>query len=125
MKALGVFTDLYGAGAEMTVPRALLISLVGFLLVFVILGVLALFVKGQGLIFDLIGKKTKKQTLVPAAPAAPVAPELPKTESQGEIKLIGVTEEEAAILMAIVARDSGIDLNHLKFESIRALEEDK
>ena len=31
---LGVFETIYGAGAEMNIPRALLISVVGFLIVF-------------------------------------------------------------------------------------------
>ena len=56
---LGVFNELYGS--EMTIGRALLISLVGFALVFVILGVIALFVKGQGSIFDLLEAKRKKK----------------------------------------------------------------
>ena len=48
MTVLGVFENLYGVGAEMTLGRTLLISAVGFLLVFLILGLLALFVKAQG-----------------------------------------------------------------------------
>ncbi len=131
---LGVFNELYGS--EMTIGRALLISLVGFALVFVILGVIALFVKGQGSIFDLLEAKRKKKqaaalTNAPAAadpasaaPAAAGTP-LPETESQGQLTLIDVSEEEAVLIMAIVANRAGVPLNRLQFHSIKLLEEVK
>lgn len=132
---LGVFNELYGS--EMTIGRALLISLVGFALVFMILGVIALFVKGQGSIFDLLEAKRKKKqaaalTGAPAAesdpasaaPAAAGTP-LPETESQGQLTLIDVSEEEAVLIMAIVANRAGVPLNRLQFHSIKLLEEVK
>ena len=36
-----------------------------------------------------------------------------------------MTEEEAALVMAIVANETGADLNHLIFKSVRALEEEE
>lgn len=132
---LGVFNELYGS--EMTIGRALLISLVGFALVFVILGVISLFVKGQGSIFDLLEAKRKKKQAAaltgapaaesgpaPAAPAAAGTP-LPETESQGQLTLIDVSEEEAVLIMAIVANRAGVPLNRLQFHSIKLLEEVK
>lgn len=130
---LGVFTDIYGEGAEMTVGRALLISFVGFLLVFVILSIIALFVKAQGKIFDGINvrreeKSTGNRSLTADETPSPLSgtrSPLPESESQGQLKLTDVSEEEAVLIMAIVARDSGIPLNHLQFNSIRLLEETK
>ena len=132
---LGVFNELYGS--QMTIGRALLISLVGFALVFMILGVIALFVKGQGSIFDLLEAKRKKKqaAALKAATDAP-APEpapapvaagnpLPENESQGQLTLIDVSEEEAVLIMAIVANRAGVPLNRLQFHSIKCLEEVK
>ncbi|MBR5411040.1 MAG: OadG family protein [Clostridia bacterium] len=126
---LGVFSELYGD--EMTIGRALLIAVVGFLLVFAILGVIALFVKGQGWLFDSAeAKKKKKQAAAlaaapapaPEGPAAPAGEPLPESVSQGSLTLIDVSEEEAAMIMAIVAHESGIPLNRLEFRSIKCLE---
>lgn len=120
--SLGVFTDIYGVGAEMTIGRALMISLVGFLLVFMILSIIALFVKAQGTVFDRISDKKA----VPQTPPTPAPLSLlPENESQGHLKLTNVSEEEAVLIMAIIARDSGIPLNKLQFNSIRLLEETK
>ena len=128
MAVLGVFEDIYGVGAEMTPGRALLISLVGFLLVFLILGFLALFIKALGKGFDAAGKKQKKapepapEVPVPA-PAAPVGKPLPPTMSAGTLVLEDVSEEEAAIIMAITSEQTGIPLNRLEFHSIKRLKE--
>ncbi|MDR0532257.1 MAG: OadG family protein [Oscillospiraceae bacterium] len=50
-------------------------------------------------------------------PAAPPAPYVP------QVSLFDTDEETAAVLMAIVAEQSGIPLEHLKFESIKLAEE--
>ncbi len=133
MILLGIYHSLYG-DAPMTAGRALLISAVGFLVVFAVLGLIALFVKGMGKGFDAAAKKKKAvpaaaagalQTPAPQTPAVPEAPGLPENESAGTLKLTDVTEEEAALIMAIVSHQSGIPLNHLQFNSIRLLEEEK
>ena len=133
MILLGIYSSLYG-DAPMTAGRALLISAVGFLIVFAVLGLIALFVKAMVKGFDAAAKK-KKAAPVPAVsapeapapqtPAIPEAPALPENESAGTLKLTDVTEEEAALIMAIVSHKSGIPLNRLQFNSIRLLEEEK
>jgi len=122
---LGIYSALYG-DAPMTAGRALLIAAVGFLLVFAILGVIAVFVRLMGKGFD---RKNKKMLTPENTDAAGViknqgAP-LPDNESAGTLTLIDVTEEEAALIMAIVSNKSGIPLNRLQFNSIRLLEERK
>ena len=134
MQLLGIYQHLYG-DAPMTVGRGLLISAAGFLIVFLVLGAIALFVKGMGAIFDAAAKKKKAApsdtavTVTAAAtattrPAAPAGPALPENESAGTLTLTDVTEEEAALIMAIVSDRSGIPLNRLQFNSIRLLEDE-
>lgn len=125
MQFLGVFTRIYGENAEMNMSRTLLISLVGFLIVFLILGILAIFVKTMGKTFDKINEK-KKPAPRPMPKAAPVLGiPLPENQSEGTIELVNVSEEDAAVIMAIVSHQSGIPLNRLKFNSIKLSEEEK
>ena len=130
MMLLGVFDSIYGAGAEMTVPRALLISAVGFLIVFMILGVLALFVRLMGRVFDAAAAKKKAAALTAVPPTAPekkpvpAGIPLPEGVSQGSLTLVDVSEEEAAVIMAVTAHRTGIPLNRLEFHSIRLIGEE-
>ena len=132
MIELGIYSSLYG-DTPMTAGRALLIAAVGFLLVFAVLGLIALFVKAIGKGFDAAAKKKRAaafadaQSLTPKqdAPAAAALPDLPANESAGKLVLTDVTEEEAALIMAIVSHKSGIPLNRLQFNSIRLMEDEK
>ena len=125
MMLLGVFTTIYPDG-EMTLSRALLISLVGICVVFAILGVIALFVKIMGTAFDRFSVRSTPAEAFPSVPEqmTDLSP-LPDNTSQGTLTLENVTEEEAAVIMAIVSNRSGIPLNRLQFNSIRLLEEPK
>ena len=133
MQILGVFETIYGAGAEMTISRALIISVIGFLIVFIILGILAVFVKAMGAGFDKAHAAKKAKLAVPAdAPAfsnkaasAPAGFPLPENTSAGELKLVDVSEPDAAVIMALVSHNSGIPLNRLQFNSIKLMEDDK
>ena len=126
MQTLGVFENIYGAGAEMGMGQTLLISLIGFGVVFAVLGFLAVFVYCMGKAFDILQqKKTAKEEPV-TAPAVTNAPEgtpLPSNQSIGDLTLINCTEREAAAIMAIVSSKSGIPLNRLKFNTIKCLED--
>ena len=130
MQMLGVFENIYGAGAEMNFGQTLLISLVGFAVVFLVLGFLAIFVFCMGKVFDVLQKKAEAKEIPAAAPAAekvsaPAGSPLPANQSIGDLTLINTTEEEAAVIMAITSSKSGIPLNRLKFNSIRCLEDNK
>ena len=129
MQYLGVFETLNPSG-EMDIMQTLLISLVGFSIVFVVLGFLAIFVYGMGKVFDMLGKKkeAKEAAAAPettAAPAAQTGSPLPANQSIGDLTLINVTEEEAAVIMAVTSSKTGIPLNRLKFNSIKNLEDNK
>ena len=130
VNALGVFEEIYGANAEMTMSRAALISVVGILIVFMILSILAVFVKTMGFGFDKLHEKRRANYLAnaPKGTALPTKkPEgapLPADTSAGTLKLIDVTEEEAAVVMAVVSHKSGVPLNRLRFNSIKAVGDD-
>ena len=129
---LGIFTDIYGSYEAMTISRALLIALVGFLTVVCILALIALFIKLIAFIFSSIEKKKEKKVTTvispvehETAPAHPAGSPLPETESQGELELIGVDEPTAAMLMALVSYKTEIPLNRLAFRSIKLVEDEK
>lgn len=127
---LGIFTDIYGSYEAMTIGRALLIAVVGFLTVVCILALIALFIKLVAFIFSAVEKKNAKKvetiiTPVENSPAPSAGNPLPETESQGELELIGVDEPTAAMLMALVSYKTKIPLNRLIFRSIKLVEDEK
>lgn len=117
---LGVFTRLYGENAQMTMSRALLISVVGFVLVIIILLLLALVVRGFSALFG----KSEKKDAPAVSPAPAVQPVQPAQFALPAPVLEGVTDEQAAVIMAVVSHKTGIPLNRLQFNSIK-LSEDK
>lgn len=131
MQTLGVFENIYGAGAEMTFGQTLLISVVGFAVVFIVLGFLAAFVYCMGKVFDVLAQKKEAKAAAeaeaPEAAAPPVSngTPLPSNQSIGDLTLINCTEEEAAVIMAVTSAKSGIPLNRLKFNTIKCLEDNK
>ena len=96
-----------------TVPDTLLISLIGFVTVFVVLIILMFIISA---ISKVVGEKM-------SAPApAPEAAPAPKAEVKDEytgVKLIGVSDKEAALIMAIVANKLDKPLDNLRFISIK------
>lgn len=117
---LGVFTRLYGENAQMTMSRALLISVVGFILVIIILLLLALVVRGFSALFG----KSEKKDAPAVSPAPAVQPVQTVQPAVPAPVLEGVTDEQAAVIMAVVSHKTGIPLNRLQFNSIK-LSEDK
>ncbi len=97
-----------------TIPDVLLISLVGFVTVFVVLVVLM----GIIVLISKMFSENKKVVNVHTAPA-PTAENSARVDSYTGVKLIGVTDKEAALLMAIVADNLGKPLDNLRFISIK------
>lgn len=122
---------------EITKPQAFLIAAAGFVLVLVVLAVLALFIK---FLSATVGGAAKKETKPQAAVNAPAVPaEKPqKTEAvttadapaaadaapSGYITLDGVSEQDAAAVMAITAFKLGKSVENLNFSSIKRLNQD-
>lgn len=107
------------------VGEALLISLCGFVTVFLLLLFLILVITIISKIVMAIEGKTKEAPA--AAPAAPAAPEPAKEEEKpskpwdGKLQLIDVDEETAACIMAIISDETDIPLDELQFRRIQAL----
>lgn len=116
-----IFTSDYSM--KMPFGQAVATAVVGILTVMLILAVI-------DLLIILVSKAIRKieSNTVSQDDSKPIEcklPPLPKTQSQGAVKLIGVDEPTAAIIMAIVSHQSGIPLNRLQFESIKQTEENR
>ena len=87
-------------------------SVVGFLLVFAVLILLMVFVKIINAIFkEKVAEQEKS-----------VSPEPQKKQEVPEVILENVSDPDAAMIMAIVADESGIPIEKLRFISIREVE---
>lgn len=115
MRILGVFQTVFPDG-NMDIGRALLISFIGFVTVILVLLFLAVFVTCMGKLFEAINAKKAA-----AAPDAPVTAANEPVKS--EVTLIDVSEQDAAVIMAIVSRETDIPLERLKFNYIKSVEE--
>ncbi len=108
------------------VGEALLISLCGFVTVFLLLLFLIVVIKIiTAVIVSLQGKDEKSaapaaQTAAPAAPT-PAKEEKPSKPWDGKLQLIDVDEETAACIMAIISDETDIPLDELQFRRIQAL----
>ena len=124
MLLLGVFDTVFGG--VMDIPTAAIISVVGFLIVFAVLAILAIFVFGQGKLFDAILSRKTKKSETAAAPVQTVAPvtapvqEPVVTVTSSEDN---IPDQDIAVIIAIVCNQSGIPLNKLRINSIKLLED--
>ena len=98
---------------------AALMSLTGIGLVFLVLAFLAFFIFLLGKIVGAVTKKGKKKDKAPEAPDTPAAP---ATAKRSPVVLENISEKDAALVMAIVADNSGIPLENLDFKSIKLIE---
>ena len=96
------------------------------LVVFGVLFIMYVLISLAGKILASATKGSEKPEAKPAVAAAPAAAaEAPVAEeefSSGTLKLKGCDEKTAAMIMAIVADDTGIPLSELVFKSITLVE---
>ena len=117
---------------KITELDALIISAIGFAIVFVVLIILMLIVMFMGLVTDkghVITDKLpkfrnpfKKKETAEEEEAQPLSEPL-ATGTCGELTLIRTEERDAAMIMAIVADSLGTPLNQLRFVSIKRLDD--
>ncbi|MBQ8605992.1 MAG: OadG family protein [Clostridia bacterium] len=114
-KAADVAKDVATEGwIKYPIDEALLISLIGFATVFIVLIVLMFLIQALA---KLVGEKqTKKAEPAPVA-AAPVSDEV--VDAYTGVKLVGVSDKDAALIMAIVADELDKPLDNLRFISIK------
>lgn len=105
-----------------SVLDALMIALSGIVIVFLMLallwGVIAVISRVMGVLEKHTAHPASVSVAAPAA-AAPAAAPAPAPVPQ--VKLEGVSEVEAACVMAIVSHETGIPLDQLVFKSIKAV----
>ena len=101
-----------------SVLDALMIALSGIVIVFLMLallwGVIAVISRVMGVLEKHTAHPASVSAAAPAV-AAPAAAPVP------QVKLEGVSEVEAACVMAIVSHETGIPLDQLVFKSIKAV----
>ena len=92
-----------------SVLDALMIALSGIVIVFLMLALLWGVIAVISRVMGVLEKHTAHPASVSAAAPAP------------QVKLEGVSEVEAACVMAIVSHETGIPLDQLVFKSIKAV----
>lgn len=106
---------------DISVIKAVEYSLLGIALVFLIIVILMIVVK---IMSNVVGEVQKQEEWYEKTHPAPKKA-IPAPGSAGEVKLYGVSERDAAMLMAIVADTMKKPLNELRFISIREVSEDE
>ncbi len=98
-----------------TIPDVLLISFVGFITVFLVLVVLMSII----MLISNVFSEGKKQTVAQKETPLPTVQKDTRVDSYTGVTLVGVSDREAALLMAIVADNLGKPLDNLRFISIK------
>lgn len=102
-----------------SVLDALMIALSGIVIVFLMLALLWGVIAVISRVMGALEKHTAHPASVSAAAPAPAPAAAPAPAPQ--VKLEGVSEVEAACVMAIVSHETGIPLDQLVFKSIKAV----
>ncbi|MBR5514281.1 MAG: OadG family protein [Ruminococcus sp.] len=120
-------TQVADSGTKMSAGDAAIVALVGYGVVFLGIVMLMVILYISGSFFKkrdakLAASKTAETKSTPAvAPAA--AKEIPAAPgSAGNIKLNGIADRDAALIMAITAEKLQTPLNELRFISIKEVE---
>lgn len=113
------------SGTKMNVGDATIVALVGYAIVFVGIIFLMIVMCITGSVFKKRDekaalKKNDANTEVKSASAA--VNTTPAPGSAGHIKLNGIADKDAAMIMAITAEKLGTPLNELRFISIKEVE---
>ena len=105
-----------------SVLDALMIALSGIVIVFLMLALLWGVIAVISRVMGALEKHTVHPASVSAAAPAAAAPAAaPAPAPAPQVKLEGVSEVEAACVMAIVSHETGIPLDKLVFKSIKAV----
>ncbi len=117
----------------MSLADSLIVSLIGIAVVFSVLILLSFFIKLQSVIVEYVMEynikaATRKNDTenIPAQAETAATGEGPAEAgggwTAGELKLVGVDEKTAAMIMAIVSHESQIPLSELQFKIIKAID---
>ncbi len=111
-----------------TIGEAFGVSVTGIIVVLIVLAILAVLVlllsKGVRLVVkDKKSSPKKAEVVQTPVVTKPQGTALPETQSIGTLDLYKTDEKTAAVIMAIVSYESGIELNRLRFNAIKLIEE--
>lgn len=107
----------------MSIIESLLVSINGISIVFIVLITLSFLLMLQSKIIGSVVKKyNSKETVEEVDLNKDGAQESVVNATSGELKLLGVDERTAAMIMAIVSDESKIPLSELQFKSIKAID---
>ncbi len=106
----------------MDILTSLQISFFGFLVVFVTLGLIFLCIKILSAIILALDRTAGKTPAIIAKQPDDNQGGKGNDMGYGELKLYGVDEKTAAMIMAIVSDESQIPLSELRFKSIKLLD---
>ena len=116
-------------GQHLTIPEMFMNAGIVILVVFGVLLLMYILISISGKIIQAITKAGSKKepekapaAAPAAAPAVAAAAASEEVFSSGSLKLKNCDEKTAAMIMAIVADDTGIPLNELVFKSIKLVE---
>ena len=99
------------------------LSVLGFLIVFIVLVLLMTIIYLMGAIMKAVNNKKASVVAAPQEVAAPeAATPVPAKGSCGDLTLVKVSERDAAMIMAITADQLKTPLNELRFISIKEAE---
>jgi preprotein translocase subunit YajC len=105
----------------MSIGNSLLVALIVMSITFSCLIALSLLVNLQSFIFRII-EKNKKREQEKEEVTNNIELDQDNVEvSSGELKLVGVDEKTAAIIMALVSDELKVNLNELDFKSIKLI----
>ncbi len=120
-------TQVADSGTKMSAGDAAIVALVGYAVVFLGIVMLMVILYISGSIFKkrdeklAAAKAAETKTTATAAPTA--AKEIPAAPgSAGRVKLNGIADRDAAMIMAITAEKLQTPLNELRFISIKEVE---
>jgi Na+-transporting methylmalonyl-CoA/oxaloacetate decarboxylase gamma subunit len=106
----------------MTLINSLSVALILMTIVFIVLAVLFLLLKLQTSIFSSFkSNENKPENNIQVNEKVTPVPESIEL-STGELELIGVDEETAAMVMAMASNELNIPLDEIQFKSIKALD---
>ena len=118
---------MYLLDSVMSIGEALNVSITGIVVVFIVLVVLAVLVQLLSKLIRLFvkepnAKNAKKSDAVKEVVKPQDGVALPENQTLGTLNLYKTDEKTAAVIMAIVIKESGVPLSRLKFNSIKLIE---
>ena len=109
---------MYLLDSVMSIGEALNVSITGIVVVFIVLVVLAVLVQLLSKLIRLFVKEPNANN----AKKSDAVKEVVKPQGGVALPENQTLEKTAAVIMAIVSKESGVPLNRLKFNSIKLIE---